>query len=58
VFVEFHLEVDGRISVDEGHEIGDLTEKAVAALFQPSADVTAHLEPAGIDDERLDDRVV
>ncbi len=58
VFVEFHLEVDGRISVDEGHEIGDLTEKAVALLFQPSADVTAHLEPAGIDDERLDDRVV
>ncbi|MEA3122030.1 MAG: ferrous-iron efflux pump FieF, partial [Paraburkholderia sp.] len=57
VFVEFHLEVDGRISVDEGHEIGDLTEKAVAALFQPLADVTAHLEPAGIDDERLDDRV-
>jgi ferrous-iron efflux pump FieF len=57
VFVEFHLEVDGRISVDEGHEIGDLTEKAVAALFRPSADVTAHLEPAGIDDERLDDRV-
>jgi ferrous-iron efflux pump FieF len=57
VFVEFHLEVDGRISVDEGHEIGDLTERVVAALFRPAADVTAHLEPAGIDDERLDDRV-
>jgi ferrous-iron efflux pump FieF len=56
-FVEFHLEVDGSISVDEGHEIGDLTEKAVSALFHPAADVTAHLEPAGIDDERLDDRV-
>jgi ferrous-iron efflux pump FieF len=57
VFVEFHLEVDGRISVDEGHEIGDLTERVVATLFRPAADVTAHLEPAGIDDERLDDRV-
>jgi divalent metal cation (Fe/Co/Zn/Cd) transporter len=57
VFVEFHLEVDGRMSVDEGHEIGDIAEKAVGALFHPTADVTAHLEPAGIDDERLDDRV-
>jgi ferrous-iron efflux pump FieF len=57
VFVEFHLEVDGEMSVDEGHEIGDLTEKAVAALFHSAADVTAHIEPVGIDDERLDDRL-
>jgi ferrous-iron efflux pump FieF len=56
VFVEFHVEVDGRVSVDEGHEIGDVAECAVAALF-PMADVTAHLEPAGIADERLDDRL-
>jgi ferrous-iron efflux pump FieF len=57
VFVEFHLEVDGTISIDQGHAIGDAAEKAVAALFEPAADVTAHLEPAGIDDERLDNRV-
>jgi ferrous-iron efflux pump FieF len=56
VFVEFHVEVDGNISVDEGHEIGDVAERAVAALF-PMADVTAHLEPAGIVDERLDDQL-
>ena len=56
VFVEFHVEVDGQLSVDEGHAIGDAAECAVKDLF-PAADVTAHLEPAGIVDDRLDDRV-
>ena len=53
VFVEFHLEVDGNLTVDIGHEIGDAAEMAVSLLFK-SADVTAHLEPDGIDDDRLD----
>lgn len=56
VFVEFHVEVDGRLSVDIGHDIGDAAEAAVKQLFD-AADVTAHLEPAGIVDERLDDLV-
>jgi cation diffusion facilitator family transporter len=56
VFVEFHVEVEGSLTVNEGHTISDNAEKAVEQLFQ-SADVTAHLEPAGIDDERLDDLV-
>lgn len=56
VFVEFHLEVDGAITVEQGHAIGDRAEAAVRALF-PATDVTAHLEPAGIDDARLDDLV-
>lgn len=54
VFVEFHVEVTGSLTVEQGHAIGDAAEKAVEQLF-PAADVTAHLEPAGIDDERLDD---
>jgi ferrous-iron efflux pump FieF len=53
-FVDFHLEVAGLVTVDRGHEIGDLAEAAVTALFPAGADVTAHLEPAGIRDERLD----
>jgi ferrous-iron efflux pump FieF len=56
VFVEFHVEVDGALTVAEGHAIGDRAEKTVQRLFE-AADVTAHLEPAGIDDERLDDLV-
>jgi ferrous-iron efflux pump FieF len=56
VFVEFHLEVDGALTVAQGHEIADHAEKAVERLFEAS-DVTAHVEPAGIADQRLDDLV-
>jgi cation diffusion facilitator family transporter len=56
-FVEFHLEVDGTLSVDRGHHIGDAAEAAIQALLSGTVEVTAHLEPAGIDDERLDSRV-
>ncbi|GBU14284.1 transporter [Enterobacterales bacterium] len=54
VFVDFHVEVDGNLTVDVGHDIGDAAEVAVSLLFNV-ADVTAHLEPSGIDDDRLDD---
>jgi ferrous-iron efflux pump FieF len=57
VFVEFHLEVDGHVSVHDGHEIVDAAERAVAALFPRGTEVIGHLEPAGIVDERLDDRI-
>jgi len=56
VFVEFHVEVDGATSVEKGHSIGDHAEDAVRSIFE-AADVVAHLEPAGIDDRRLDDLV-
>ena len=57
VFIEFHLEVDGSLSVTRGHTIADAAEKAASAVFPEGAEVTAHLEPAGIRDERLDDKV-
>lgn len=56
-FVEFHLEVDGQLSVAQGHAIGDAAEAAVEHLLPGTVEVTAHLEPFGINDERLDDRV-
>ena len=56
-FVEFHLEVDGALSVDRGHRIGEAAEAAIGALLTGTVEVTAHLEPAGIDDDRLDARV-
>jgi cation diffusion facilitator family transporter len=57
VFVEFHLEVDRHLTIDAGHAIGDAAEASVQRLFPSAVEVTAHLEPAGIKDERLDDRV-
>jgi cation diffusion facilitator family transporter len=57
VFIEFHIEVDGSLPVAHGHAVADAAEKAAEALFPDGAEVTAHLEPAGIRDERLDDKV-
>jgi cation diffusion facilitator family transporter len=53
VFVEFHLEVEGNLTVTEGHAVSEAAEAAVGALF-PSAETNVHIEPAGIKDARLD----
>ena len=56
-FVEYHLEVDPGLTVDIGHAIGDATEIAVQKLLPGTVEATAHIEPHGIDDERLDNAV-
>ena len=56
-FVEYHLEVDGRSTVQRAHEIADATEAAVKSALPGEVEATAHLEPYGINDERLDHRV-
>jgi cation diffusion facilitator family transporter len=54
VFIAFDIEVNAEFTVARGHLIADRTEIAVKTLFPAGAEVTAHLEPAGIEDERLD----
>jgi len=44
-FVEFSLDVDGHLSVREGHDIIDAAERAIAALFPKETEVIGHLEP-------------
>ena len=56
-FVEYHLEVDPGLTVDVGHAIGDATELAVQSLLPGTVEATAHVEPHGIADQRLDDAV-
>ncbi len=56
-FVEYHLEVDPGLTVDVGHAIGDATEIAVQRLLPGVVEATAHVEPYGIADARLDDAV-
>jgi divalent metal cation (Fe/Co/Zn/Cd) transporter len=58
VFVEFQLEVDGDLSVQEGHGIVDSAEHAIAALFPKDAEVIGHLEPARVTGQRLNSRAV
>jgi ferrous-iron efflux pump FieF len=56
-FVEYHLEVDPGLSIAAGHAISDATETAVQTLLPGVVEATAHIEPYGIKNERLDDAV-
>jgi len=45
VYVDLHVQVDPAISVREGHEIAERTERAIIDQFDEVVDVIAHLEP-------------
>jgi ferrous-iron efflux pump FieF len=55
-FIEFHLELDGGLSVQDAHTIADAIECTLKGAL-PSSEVIVHVEPAGIRDDRLDDRI-
>lgn len=56
IFIEFHLELDGTLSLDAAH---DVTEEIEALLFAayPASEVIIHAEPAGLIDHRRDDHI-
>lgn len=56
VFIELHLELDGRLTLAAVHDITDTIEAALMTAY-PGAAVIIHQEPAGVDDPRLDQRV-
>lgn len=56
VFIDFHLELDGKMSLDDAHDQAHLVEDAVKNVF-PDADIVIHQEPYGLKDDRLDDLV-
>ena len=45
VFVDVHVQVDGDISVRDGHEIGEAARKRVLASHPEVLDVLIHLDP-------------
>lgn len=51
VFVQMHLEVDGKLTLAEAHTIADAVETAIRASF-PDAEVIIHEDPAGIIEPR------
>ncbi|AWK85633.1 cation diffusion facilitator family transporter [Azospirillum thermophilum] len=55
-FVELHLELDSRLTVDQAHDITDGVEALLRRTFA-NCEVMIHQEPAGLKDERLDDRI-
>ncbi len=56
MFIEFHLELDGNLTLTRAH---DVTEELEAILYKefPKAEVLIHQEPAGLDDHRIDDEI-
>lgn len=56
IFIEFHLELDGRQSLSAAHAVTEELERMIYEAF-PKSEVLIHQEPAGIADARLDDRI-
>lgn len=51
-FIQFHLEMDGNISLYHAHEISDEIVAKVREAF-PNADITIHQDPEDIDEDRV-----
>lgn len=45
-FIQFHIELDGAMSLHDAHEISDAVEREVLAAF-PGSEVIIHQDPAG-----------
>jgi hypothetical protein len=52
-YIDAHIVVDSRISVSEGHMIGDVVRDNLKAAFDDVADVLVHIDPE--DDEFKDE---
>jgi ferrous-iron efflux pump FieF len=48
-FIQFHLELDGDITLAEAHRISDAVEASVIDAF-PGAEVIIHQDPAGLEE--------
>lgn len=55
-FIELHLELDGDLTLTAAHEVADRVESRLRAAFA-NAEVLVHQEPAGLVDDRLDQRI-
>jgi ferrous-iron efflux pump FieF len=55
-FIEFHIELDGEMTIREAHHVTDALERELRSAF-PNAEIIIHQEPAGLEDARLDHRI-
>lgn len=53
LFIQFHLDMDGEITLNEAHVIAEAVMYKVEDAF-PNAEVLIHEDPAGIEERRLD----
>lgn len=55
-FIEFHLELDGNMTLKAAHSIDEAIMEALAKDY-PNADILIHQDPAGIEEERRDTKI-
>ncbi|MCL6607602.1 MAG: cation diffusion facilitator family transporter [Geminicoccaceae bacterium] len=55
-FIEFHIELDGEMTVRAAHRVTDSLEHELREAF-PDAEIIIHQEPAGLEHDRLDHRI-
>ncbi len=53
LILELHLLVDPRISVSEGHQLGESVSRALTGRFSDVGDVIVHIDPEPLDDAGL-----
>ena len=53
---EIHLELDGRLSLYEAHQLSDKVEADIIKEY-PSAQVIIHQDPSGVAEDRLDEKL-
>jgi len=56
IFIEFHLELDGEMTLRAAHMIDDAIMHAIKKEF-PNSDVLIHQDPEGLDEVRLDEKI-
>lgn len=54
---EFHLELEGTLSLYEAHKLSDIVEFEIKRLY-PGAQVIIHQDPAGLEEDRLDNQLI
>jgi ferrous-iron efflux pump FieF len=49
-FIQLHIEMDGRLSLHDAHEIADAAEMRILEAY-PGSEVIIHQDPAGVEEE-------
>lgn len=55
--VDLHLQVDPRVSVSEGHQIGDTVRRRLISRVEEVTDVTVHIDPEDDEEESSCDKL-
>ena len=55
-YFELHLEMDGKISLSEAHDLSALVEEKILEAY-PNSQILIHQDPVGIKETRLDTKI-